>query len=301
MKAILSAIFTLITVFVNAQQVLPLYETKIPGAKKIPANYVEEIQTEADGNERLFKVSQPSLIIYQPKVTNGIGLVVCPGGGYSSLSIGKEGYEVANTLIKYGFTVFVLKYRLPTDFTMAQKKYGPLQDVLQALYLVRKNATLWHINPGKVGVMGFSAGGHLAALASTQFNNSTVQSNESVSVRPDFSVLVYPVISSGIYTDKGTLERLVGKNASTADKRFFSADKNVTTKTPPAFIVHANDDKVVPMQNSTLYNEALTNKGIRSELHIYQSGGHGFGVDNNAIGDDWVSRLQLWLTKNKLL
>ncbi|WP_379087859.1 alpha/beta hydrolase [Pedobacter sp. UC225_65] len=209
--------------------------------------------------------------------------------------------NVAKKFNEIGITAFVLKYRLPSDLIMADKSMGPLQDALQAIYLVRKNAKAWGISPDKIGVMGFSAGGHLAASLSVHYNDMKVQNQEQISLRPDFSILIYPVISFGSVTHSGSVKNLLGDEPTESQKRYFSTQNYINAETPPAFLVHANDDATVQVKNSILYNEALTKFKVPAEMHIYQAGGHGFGLHNPTTKDDWFERLKNWMNANKWL
>lgn len=283
----------------NAQQAISLYGGAIPGAKPTPASYVEETITREDKVVRTSKVSKPELYVYQPASPTGTAVIICPGGGYGILAIDKEGHDVAKKFQEMGITAFVLKYRLPSDLIMKDKSLGPLQDALQAIYLVRKNAALWGIDPNKVGIMGFSAGGHLASTASTHFSDMKIDNQENISLRPSFSILIYPVITFGTNTHAGSVKNLLGETPTDEQKKYFSSERQVTPQTPPAFLVHANSDKTVPVQNSLRYNEALVKYDVPAEMHIYQAGGHGFGLYNKTTKDDWFERLKNWMQINK--
>lgn len=296
--------FLLVTLnMVNGQETIPLYNTAIPGAKVAPSNYIETKTIDTDGGQLLSKVSTPTLSVYLPAKgkANGTAVLICPGGSYGVLAIEKEGYNVAKKLNELGITAFVLKYRLPSDLIMVNKSTGPLQDALQAIYLLRKNAAVWGIHPDKIGVMGFSAGGHLAASLSVHYDDMKIQNEENISLRPDFSILVYPVISFGTVTHPGSVKNLLGQDPTQTQKTYFSTQNYVNTTTPPTFLVHANDDYTVPVKNSILFNEALVKFKVPVEMHLYQSGGHGFGLNNNTTQDDWFERLKNWLAVNKLL
>lgn len=283
----------------NAQQAISLYGGAIPGAKPTPADYVEETVYGKDSIARTSKVSKPELYVYQPAKPTGAAVIICPGGGYAILAIDKEGHNVAKRFQEIGITAFVLKYRLPSDLIMQDKTTGPLQDALQAIYLVRKNAASFGIDPNKVGIMGFSAGGHLASSASTHFADMKIENQENISLRPSFSILIYPVITFGQYTHAGSVSRLLGENPTDEQRKYFSSERQVNAQTPPTFLVHANNDKTVPVQNSLRYDEALVKNGVPAELHVYQEGGHGFGLYNKTTKDDWFERLKNWLQANK--
>jgi acetyl esterase/lipase len=284
----------------NAQQAISLYGGAIPGAKAAPADYLEETLTREDKVVRTSKVTNPKLYVYQAAKPNGAAVIICPGGGYGILAIDKEGHDVAKKFQQIGVTAFVLKYRLPSDLIMKDKSTGPLQDALQAIYLVRKNATTFGVDPNRVGIMGFSAGGHLASTASTHFADMKIDNEENISLRPSFSILIYPVITFGQYTHAGSVKNLLGENPTEDQRKYFSSERQVTSQTPPTFLVHANNDKTVPVQNSLRYNEALVKNAVPAELHVYQEGGHGFGLNNKTTKDDWFERLKNWLQANKL-
>lgn len=290
---------TLIVMNANAQQVIPLYGGAIPGSKPTPADYQEETDVVKDGTPRITKVSKPELTVFQPEKPNGTAVIICPGGGYALLAFDKEGLKVAKRFQEIGVTAFVLKYRLPSDLIMQDKTTGPLQDALQAIYLVRKNAASFGVDPNKVGIMGFSAGGHLASSASTHFADMKIENQENISLRPSFSILIYPVITFGQYTHAGSVSRLLGEKPTDEQRKYFSSERQVNAQTPPTFLVHANNDKTVPVQNSLRYDEALVKNGVPAELHVYQEGGHGFGLYNKTTKDDWFERLKNWLQANK--
>ena len=214
--------------------------------------------------------------------------------------IKSEGFDVAREFNKIGVTAFVLKYRLPSDLVMVDKTIGPLQDAQQAIYLVRTHAAEWGINPNRVGIMGFSAGGHLASTVETHFNNVVIE-NKTFNVRPDFAILMYPVISFGEFAHKGSRDNLVGVNASPALIDLYSNEKQVTANTPPTFIVQAADDNVVPIQNSLLMYDALLKAKVSTEMHLFPAGGHGFGLNNKKSKAHWFDWCTSWLDTAGLL
>lgn len=283
-----------------AQEIVPLYE-KIPNS--IPSGDKEKAVV-TDGKLRISKVSVPSMTMYVPasRSEKRTAVIICPGGGYGILAASHEGSDVAGIFNEWGIVAFVLKYRLPDDSVMVDKTIGPLQDAQRALQIVRKNATKWNIDPGKIGIMGFSAGGHLAATASTHFGNAVIDNPENISLRPDFSVLIYPVISfTDSLTHMGSRNNLIGRNPSPEMIVQYSNELKVTSQTPPAFLVHASDDKGVKAGNSVKYYEALLRNNVAAELHLYQKGGHGFGLNNKTTADQWMERLKNWLAGNGYL
>lgn len=284
-----------------AQEVLPLYPGAVPGAKTTPADYQETTVMREGRGASITKVSQPTLTVYRAAKdkSKGTAVIVCPGGGYAALAIGHEGYQVAEQFAAMGVTAFVLKYRLPSDGIMMDRSTGPLQDVEQAMYTVRKHAEKWGINPSKIGVMGFSAGGHLASSLTVHYKDVKIENKEGLSLRPDFSVLIYPVISFTESEHKGSAEKLAGNDVKL--REYFSNDKHVNAETPPTFLIHANDDKTVPVQNSILFNQAMVKANVKAELHIYQAGGHGFGLNNKTTAEDWFKSLENWMSGNGFL
>ncbi len=281
----------------SAQTVIPLYQGKIPNS--IDADNVERSDTvKATGRITVRDVSAPSLSVFLPpkEKATGTAVIICPGGGYGVLAIAHEGYDVARELNKIGVAAIVLKYRLPGNRIMVNKETGPLQDAQEAMSVVRKNASLWNIDVNKVGIMGFSAGGHLASTAGTHFNKPVRKELSNVNLRPDFMILVYPVISfSDTLGHRGSRNNLLGTTPSAEKKIQYSAELQVTTKTPPTFLVHAQDDKSVKVGNSIKLYEALTANNIPAEMHLYPKGGHGFGMVNPTSGDLWMGRLENWL------
>jgi len=290
----------MVTVSLKAQEVIPLYDGAIPGAKN-SATYIEETVKGTDGISRVSKVVTPTLTVFSPSAdkANGTAVIICPGGGYGILAIDHEGYNVAKRFNEIGVTAFVLKYRLPSDEIMVDKTYALLQDAEQAIYLVRKNAKKYRIKSNKIGIMGFSAGGHLASTLLAHYTDIKITDAEKINLRPDFAALIYPVISFEQSVHTGTMKNLLGPNPGEQLKHYFSADQNVNKKTPPTFLVHAKDDKSVPVANSILLNDALKSHGVKTEIYLYEQGGHGFGLKNKTSDVDWFNLLAEWLKRNK--
>ncbi|MBS1947978.1 MAG: alpha/beta hydrolase [Bacteroidetes bacterium] len=279
------------------QAVISLYDGNLPNSRPSPD---DEYPTYEGENKILIvhHVSRPSLTVFpaDKKKANGTAVIICPGGGYSILAASHEGYDVAKKLNEWGIAAFVLKYRIPDDKTMVNKEIGPLQDAQRAIQMVRENAKEWGIDPGKIGIMGFSAGGHLASTAGTHFTSPVIDNKKNTSLRPDFMILVYPVIS---FTDSighiGSRDNLLGKNPSPEKIKEYSNELQVNAGTPPAFLVHAGDDDVVKVQNSIYFYEAEQRNKLPAALHIYPHGGHGFGMNNPTTKDQWMERLRNWL------
>ena len=297
--------FILIFLFASplmAQDFLPLYPAGIPNSK--PVANKQKATKGADGIERISDVSVPTYRFFPAPASKNPQscVVICPGGGYRILASSHEGYDIAAKFNEMGVSALVLYYRLPADSAQVEKKYAPLQDAQAAIALVRTNAAKWNIDPAKVGIMGFSAGGHLAATASTHFNKDYTGSLSGANLRPDFSILLYPVISMRPFGHGGSKQSLLGKNPTEEELALFSNEEQVTAQTPKAFIVHASDDNAVPLKNSLLYAERLTANKVPVDLHVYAKGGHGFGLNNKTTsGDLWFDRLTSWLKANQLL
>jgi len=272
------------------QQVIPLYDGKIPNSKETPDRERET------ASHFLSRVSKPTLTMYSPSggLANHAAVIVCPGGGYMLLNIDAEGTKVAQRLNALGITAFVLKYRLPDDSTMVDKSIGPLEDAQRALLIVKMRASEWNIDTAKIGIMGFSAGGHLAASAATHFEKSYVENPSGISLRPAFMILVYPVIS---FTDslasKVTRTALVGKDPTAEQIAFFSAEENVNSNTPPAFILHAGDDGLVSVKNSIAFYLALQKNKVPAGIHIFPKGQHGFMIPPASMA--WFDYCTQWL------
>ena len=295
-KTIISLFFLGVSVSGLAQSVseMPLYNGVVPGSKQ---STIKEQIIFVNGGVRIWNVIAPTLTKFSPVKPNGTSVVICPGGGYGRLAIDHEGVEVAKAFNEQGITAFVLKYRLPNDTIMVDKTTGPLQDAQQAVRMIRKQAIAWGLNPNKIGIMGFSAGGHLASTAATHFNLIADRAmNDSGSVRPDFAILIYPVVSfDDSIVHKGSKANLIGKNPSPELTRLYSNELQVTKNSPPVFLVHAGDDGTVPVENSIRYYQACIKNKVLAEMHIYPKGGHGFGLHNKTTSDQWFDRLINWL------
>jgi len=286
----------------SAQQIIPLYNTAIPNSK--PAADKEKSEINKDGILIVSHVSIPTITMYVPANASSqhSAVIICPGGAYAFLAAGHEGIDVAKQFNEWGITAFVLKYRIPDDSIMIDKTIAPLQDAQRAIQLVREHATEWNIDTAKIGIMGFSAGGHLASTASTHFTHALIDNPLHTSLRPDFSILIYPVISfSDSLKHTGSRNNLIGYNPSEKTIATYSNELQVTPQTPKAFLVHAGDDAVVSVNNSVRYYEALLKNGIYGELLLYPQGGHGFGMNNKTTPDKWMDHLKNWMLSNKYL
>ena len=285
-----------------AQKEFSIYEGPVPNA--LPCNKEEVVSKNATGKIVIANVTSPTVMVFNPvkQDANKTAIIVCPGGGYARLASGHEGNEVAEAFNKIGVTVFVLKYRLPFDSCMTNKEIVPLQDLQQTIKLVRDRAAGFDINPAMLGVIGFSAGGHLVSTGITKFSESYIENTSNTSLRPDFAILGYPVISmDSAICHKGSRDNLLGKKPSASKLNLFSTDMQVTAQTPPTFLVHASDDKSVPVENSIRFYQALIKNKVNAEMHIYQNGGHGFGLHNATTSDAWFEKAAAWMRVNKFI
>jgi acetyl esterase/lipase len=283
--------------FGQSGQPILLYD-KVPNSKTAPADYVER-----NNNGSITKVTQPTLTVFLPdnNKNTGTAIIVIPGGGYSGLAFNHEGIDVAKKFADAGVAAFLLKYRLPSDLIMEDRSIGPLQDAQRAIQIIRERAGEWKIDTSKIGVIGFSAGGHLASTFGTHYNKALIDNKSNVSLRPSFMALIYPVITMGELTHGGSKRNLIGQNAPAEMVNLYSNEKQVDANTPPAFLVHAQDDKVVPIENSLMMYEAITKAGAKAEMHLYQAGGHGFGMNNKTTPDQWFDHCINWLKANQFL
>ena len=250
---------------------------------------------DAVGNE---VADSSTLTIYLPDAdkATGTGIVICPGGGYGHLAMDHEGHQVARWLNGLGIAAFILKYRHAPSY----RHPTPLRDAQRALRTVRANAGAWGVDEGKLGILGFSAGGHLAASTGIHFDWKDDLASDDIdrlSARPDFMVLVYPVISmTEDYMHRGSRNNLLGADADESMARLMSHEKQVTAETPPAFLIHTTTDKAVPPENSIHLYLAMRAAGVDSEMHIYEQGPHGFGLaPYDPILSSWPARCVAWM------
>jgi len=287
-RTILGMMFLVICT-AKAQEILPLYSSTIPNSKLISADIKESF-----GGGMYRNVTNPTLEIYLPEKgkETGAAVIICPGGGYSVVVYQGEGVSTAKELAKNGIAAFVLKYRLPNEAIMTDKTIGPLQDAQQAIKLLRENAVKWNVDPSKIGIMGFSAGGHLASTVATHFEKALIENSKGTSLRPDFQVVVYPVISmQQNLTHRDSRKQLLGEQPSQQLIDLFSNELQVKDNTPPAYITHAADDTTVDVDNSIGYFEALRKHKVQVEMHIYPKGNHGFVFGRKG----WMTPLLEWI------
>lgn len=309
-----------------AQKVIPLYDGKIPNSKEI-AGLTDTTAVFPLGNKKIhfvLRVASPDLTVFLPEKSKatGIAVIICPGGGYSGLAIDHEGYDIAKKLNEKGIAGFVLKYRLPNALYVENKQIVPLQDAQRAIQIVRENAKEWGINPNKIGIEGNSAGGHLASTAGTHYQKSLIDNPLKTSLRPDFMILNYPVISmADSLTHAGSRYNLIGEGLSpaalkkvmsdwkTSEQKLaklpvnaekikeYSNELQVTADTPPTFITHAVDDNTVKVQNSLVFIAALQKNNVPVESFFYAKGGHGYGMDNPTSDVEWIDSCMTWILK----
>ncbi|WP_445732231.1 alpha/beta hydrolase [Mariniflexile sp.] len=287
----------------SQNQIIPLWTENIPNQKV--SNEVEKQYYEGDifwiGN-----VQEPAMQVYLPtkRSATGKAVIICPGGAYHHLAYDWEGTDIAKWLNSKGITAFVLKYRLPESKSLIVNHQAPLQDAQRAIRLVRYNAEKWHISKDKIGIIGFSAAGHLASTLGTHYDENTIKNKDSIdslSARPDFMILMYPVITmKAPYTHVGSKTNLLGANPKQDLIDFYSNELHVNKNTPPTFICHSTDDDAVPVMNSIQFYQALVKEGVSVEMHIFPTGGHGFGL---AVGkgylQNWTTLLSDWLENLK--
>ncbi|HXS57571.1 MAG TPA: alpha/beta hydrolase [Hanamia sp.] len=278
---------------IQAQRIINLYPGNIPNSKKTALNDIPENPSEG----LIRRVITPTLQMYLPEKdkANGAAVVICPGGGYSVIVYDGEGVMIAREFSKKGLMAFILKYRLPNDSFQVDKSITPLQDAQQAIKMVRDSASVWGIDANKIGIMGFSAGGHVASTEATHFNKSLIENKSNTNLRPDFQILVYPVISmQDSLAHRGSRTQLLGTNPSKETINLYSNELQVDKNSPPAYITHATDDKVVDVDNSIIYFEKLRHNKVPVEMHIYQKGDHGFVFRHPG----WMEPLYEWMKSN---
>ena len=304
-------IVLILSLFINSfhlysqNYTIPLWENGVPNSN---INTDKEIVDYSGGLEIVKNVQNPSISVFLPSKNNATGdaVIICPGGGYWVLAYDWEGTDIAKALNAKGIAAIVLKYRLPTSSNSIIPHKTPLMDAKKAMRLTRLNAEKWNIKTDRIGIMGFSAGGHLASTLSVHYDNGNANHKDAVerlSSKPDFSILMYPVITfNNKHTHKGSVKALLGDNPSEKLINYYSNELHITENTPPTFLVHSSNDDVVPVKNSLLYYEALQEKGVSAEMHIYPYGGHGFSLAiNKGHLSSWFNRCADWIkyTTNK--
>jgi acetyl esterase/lipase len=294
MKYILT--FGLMMTLLSAQAQVPqnLYPGEIP-------NYIEgpnlESSATTGGILRISNVTNPVYTLYLSSVNekgNKPMVIIFPGGGYRILAASHEGSDIARKLNEIGVHAMVVHYRLPDSTRQLEKQFAPLQDAQQAIRVARQQANAWNVDSTKIGVMGFSAGGHLAASAATHYMTDYTKINDGQNLRPDFQLLIYPVVTFRSYSHQGSVASLLGKNKTEELLHLFSNEELVNSNTPRAFLIHASDDGAVPVANSLNYAAALASNKVLVDLHVMAKGGHGFGLTNKTTEEYWFDRLASW-------
>lgn len=284
----------------NAQNItIPLWDANIPNYQETRE---ENIETFRDELEICTLIAKPEMLVYLPakRNANGQAVLLIPGGGYEVIVHVWEGVDVAKWLNAHGIAAFVLKYRLPHAKSNIKREKSPLLDSARAIRIIRANADKWYIDKDNIGVMGFSAGGHVASTLATHFDRSVLELRDkidSLSARPDFTILIYPVISmSADYTHEGSRYFFLGENPAKDLMEYYSNEKHITEDTPPTFLVHSSDDVVVPVENSIGFHKALIKKNVNAEMHIFQHGEHGFSLANGHRNIEvWKTLCIQWL------
>ncbi|NBX28728.1 MAG: alpha/beta hydrolase [Chitinophagia bacterium] len=300
MKINIISIITILLMTTTIQaQYQPLYKV-IPNQIKV-AN--EEKEEQFEGITIVSKVTEPAFQYFRVKEDNikRPCVIIYPGGGYTILASGHEGIDIAKFFNSIGVNAMVVKYRIPNDKAQNDKSIAPLQDAQQAILLAKTNANNWGIDDKKIGILGFSAGGHLAASLSSHYADVKIDNPSKVSLRPDFQILIYPVITMKDFGHAGSKENLIGKDPTPEQIQYYSNELNVNEQTPPAFIVHAINDDAVPVQNAHVYDSALKANKVSSTLYLYEKGGHGFGMKNPTASEQWTTPLTAWLQKRKII
>ena len=285
-----------------AQEEIPIYTGKIPNA--IPCTLTTYTGKNPSGKLYYANIIKPTVTVFKPNQQNALksAILICPGGGYSRVVVEHEGEEIAKAFNAIGVTVFMLKYRLPNDTCMINQSEVPLMDAQQSIKFIRDHAKEYNIDQNHVGVIGFSAGGHLASSLATKFQNNYIANSSNTNLRPDFMILGYPVISmNDSICHKGSRDRLIGKNPSPENAVRYSSELQVSPQTPTAYIFHAKDDKTVPVINSYRMHEALEAHKVKSTLYIFEAGGHGFGLNNSSTTVKWFELATQWMKENKFI
>jgi len=297
MKKVIFIILIFFISQVSAQQKITVWEKgTMPNSKGLKLKKIEEKEG------RITQIQEPELFVFLPakEERKTMAVIIIPGGGYHHLTYDLGGYSYAKWLNTLGISAFVLNYRLPTSPDLKQRELAPLQDIQAAVKLIRKNAALYGISPNQIGVLGTSAGGHLAAMASNISTDYTALKGDwqNFSVVPDFAILISPVIDLGEFAHKGSRDNLLGENASPEKIKEYSMQNRVTDKTPPTILFHAQNDPAVPVTNSVLYYEAMIKNKVKGALFIFPKGEHNIGISNKTeLTDNWKKICADWLTQ----
>lgn len=284
-------ILFILTPLLNIAQTytLPLWEREVPNQNETKVEELNEITDKL----RITTVDNPGIEVFLPakSYSTGEAVVICPGGGYRILAYNHEGVDIAKWLNSHGIAGIVVKYRLPRTANNIDGKISPFLDAQRAMRLTRYHSTEWGIDSNKIGIMGFSAGGHLASTLGTHFNDDHFSTDDidEISCRPDFMILMYPVITfKEPFLHLGSRTNLIGDDPGEKLIDYYSTELHITENTPPTFLIHAQDDEGVPVENSIMFYDNLRKNNIPCEMHVFEKGGHGFGL---AIGK---GRLEAW-------
>jgi len=293
MKKIITLIFIAASLQSQAQQFIPIW----PGGKK--PNFNGVVIKDSITN-RVWQVGTPGFyaFVVQPEENAGTAILICPGGGYERLAYLQSGYTLAKWYNAHGISAFVLNYRLPNQPDLINRKIVPLQDAQRAMKVIRAHAAQWNIQTDKIGVMGVSAGGHLASWLGESLEDISVikDSLDTVSYHPDFIVLLSPVITFGKYAHKGSRNNLLGADTTQSEIEKYSNELHVNPGVPPTFIVHAYNDPAVNVRNSLMFYNALVENNVNASIHIFPQGGHGIRLyDNPGSTELWTDLLVAWL------
>ena len=300
---LLLLLLSFITAF-SQSQILPIWPEGIPCENDLEM----EVVMRDDIGRVINKVHTPEIEVFLPPAyrANGTGVVICPGGGYRILAYDWEGVEMAKWLNTLGIAAFVLKYRLPHWETDECRETVAIMDAQRAIRMVRSKAEMWNLDKDRIGIMGFSAGGHLASTAATHFDKGKPNASlevEKFSCRPDFAILMYPVITMDTsFTHMGSRNNLIGNTPTAERTAYFSNEDRITKDTPPTLLIHANDDEAVEPENSVSFYLALREAGVPAALHIYEGGGHGFSFgEGRGSVVQWTEACEGWLRDRGLL
>lgn len=298
---------TIFSFHLNAQTTFPLYEKgEIPGS--IPTNILNDTLcgkswlTGLDTAIIKARTIMPTLTVFAPYKAkiNGTAVIICSGGSYRNVADIQEGFPAAQMLSQAGITAFVLHYRIPRSDLMKNKESGPSQDLQRAIQYVREHAAIFHISRDRVGIMGFSAGGHLVSTVATHPKDIYIENPKQTDLKPSFIVLVYPVISfADSLTHKLSRQNLIGPDYSTDKIEKYSNELHVDESTPPTFITHSINDDIVSVGNTLYFYAALQQASIPAELFLYAKGGHGYGVKNETAKNQWIIPCINWINMNK--
>lgn len=295
MKKFIIITIIFLRIQISSQQKITVWpKGEMPNSKGLKLNIIEEKEG------RITQIQEAELFAFLPakEERKPMAIIVIPGGGYRHLTYDLGGYSYAKWLNTLGVSAFVLNYRLPTSPDLKQREIGPLQDIQAAIKLIRKNAAQYGISPDQIGVLGTSAGGHLAAMASNIFTDYTELKGDwsTISTVPNFAILVSPVIDLGEFAHKGSRDNLLGENASKQLISEYSMQNRVTEKTPPTILFHAQNDNAVPVINSILYYEAMIKNKVKGAMFIFPKGEHNIGISNKTeLTDNWKKLCANWL------